>query len=299
MVQAVKVELECAECIIHRGIAETKEATHYTELRFKTMRALFTFMAKEFKPTAVPACLGTERDRIIRRITRNPDPYAERKRLSNQKALEMLPMAERIIESSPKPEIRFRKALLCSIVGNVIEFDIPDHPFKFTELQKLIEQSEKDLALDEIPRIYELAKRAKSILYLTDNAGEIAFDALFVKELRRLGARVTVAVKAKPIINDALLEDAMAVGMGKVADVVVTNGADTVGLNLKEASEEFLQLYRSADLIIAKGMGYAETLTEIKRIRPHALLLRTKCSPVARFFGVEREKNVAKILLQQ
>jgi hypothetical protein len=299
MVQVVKVELECAECIIHRGIAETKEATHYTELQFKTVRALFTFLAKEFKPTAVPAYLGTERDRIIRKITRNPDPYAERKRLSNQKALEMLPLAERIIESSSTPEMRFRKALLCSIVGNVIEFDIPDHSFEFAELQKLIEQSEKDLVIDEIPEIYELAKRAKNTLYLTDNAGEIAFDVLFVKELKRFEARVTVTVKAKPVINDALLEDAMAVGMDKVADAVVTNGADTVGLNLKEASEEFLQLYRSTDLIIAKGMGYAETLTEIKLTKPHVLLLRTKCSPVARFFRVEREKNVAKILPHQ
>jgi uncharacterized protein with ATP-grasp and redox domains len=295
----VKVELECAECIIHRGIAETKEATQDTELRFKTVRALFTFLAKEFKPIVIPAYLGTKRDRIVRKITRNPDPYAQRKRLSNQKALKMLPLTKRIIESSPTPKMRFRKALLCSIVGNVIEFDIPDHPFNFAELEKLIDQSEKDLGIDEIPEIYELARKAKKILYLTDNAGEIAFDVLFVKELKRLGGRVTVAVKAKPIINDALLEDANTVGMDKVADAVVTNGADTVGLNLKEASEEFVRLYHSADLIIAKGMGYAETLTEIKLTRPHVLLLRTKCTPVARFFGVERERNVAKILPMQ
>lgn len=297
--QVVKVELECAECIIHRGIAETKEATQDTELRFKTVRALFTFLAKEFKPMVVPAYLGTERDRIIRKITRNPDPYAQRKRFSNQKALEILPLTERIIESSPTPKMRFRRALLCSIVGNVIEFDIPDHPFNFAELEKLIEQSEKDLAIDEISEIYELTRKAKNILYLTDNAGEIAFDVLFVKELKRLGARVTVVVKAKPIINDALLEDAKTVGMDKAADAVITNGADTVGLNLKESSEEFRRLYHSADLIIAKGMGYAETLTEIKLTQPHVLLLRTKCTPVARFFGVERERNVAKILSMQ
>ena len=295
----MKVKLECAECIIHRGIAETKEATEDTGLRFKTVRALFTFLAREFKPMAVPAYLGTKRDRIVREITRNSDPYAQKKRLSNQKALEIRPLAERIIESSPTPKIRFRRALLCSIVGNVIEFDIPDHPFNFAELERLIEQSEKDLVIDEIPKIYELARKAKNILYLTDNAGEIAFDVLFVKELKRLGGRVTVAVKAKPIINDALLEDAKTVGMDKVADAVVTNGADTVGLNLKEASEEFRQLYNSVDLIIAKGMGYAETLTEIKLTRPHVLLLRTKCTPVARYFGVKLERNLAKILSMQ
>lgn len=292
----MKVELECAECIIHRGRSEIVEATKIPALQFKAMRALFEFLAKEFKPDAVPAFLGTERDRIVRKVTGNPDPYAARKRLSNQKAMEMLPLAEKIIRNSPTVEMRFRKALLCSIVGNVIEFDIPDHEFQFGDLEKLIQQSEKDLAIDEVSRIFDLAKKAKKILYLTDNAGEIVFDKLFVKELKQLGAHATVVVKRGPILNDATLKDAKFVGIDKVADAVITTGSDAVGLNLKESSAEFLKHYNSADLIIAKGMGYAETLTDNKLTRPHALLLRTKCGPVAHFFGVLREKNVAKIL---
>jgi uncharacterized protein with ATP-grasp and redox domains len=292
----LNVELECAECIIHRGRSEIVEATKDPALQFKAIRALFEFLSKEFKPTAVPAYLGTERDRIVRQITGNPDPYATRKRLSNQKALGMLPMVEKIIANSPTAEIRFRKALLCSIVGNVIEFDIPDHAFQFGDLEKLIQQSEKDVAIDEVSRIFGLAKKAKTILYLTDNAGEIVFDTLFVKELKQLNARVTVVVKGGPVLNDATFEDAKLVGMDKVADAVITTGTDSVGLNLKESSAEFLEQYNSADLIIAKGMGYAETLTENKLTRPHALLLRTKCGPVAHFFGVPREKNVAKVL---
>ncbi|MBX5326295.1 MAG: damage-control phosphatase ARMT1 family protein [Candidatus Bathyarchaeia archaeon] len=292
----MKVEIECAPCIIYRGYAEICEATKDEALRFKSMKALFDFLEKEFNQNAVPAYLGTERDRLVRKTTGNPDPYAVRKRLSNQKALELLPLAEKIISNSHSDEERFRKALLCSIVGNVMEFDIPVHSFKFDDLEKLMKQSEKDLVIDEISRIYGLAKKAKTILYLTDNAGEIAFDTLFVRELKRYGGKVVVAVKAKPVLNDATVEDAKLVGMDKIADKVITTGNDSVGLNLKESSPEFLQYYNSADLIIAKGMGYAETLTENKLTRPHALLLRTKCNPVARFFGVPREKNVAKIL---
>ena len=294
--QRVKVEIECAECIIHRGHAEIIEATQDPATRFEAMNALFEFLKNEFDPKAVPAYIGTERDRIVRKITRNPDPYSERKRLCNQKALEMLPFAEKIIENSPNGKIRFKKAVLCSIVGNVMEFDIPVHSFKFDDLEKLIQESEKDLVIDEIAKIYDLARKAKNVLYLLDNAGEVAFDTLFVKELKKLGALVTVAVKSSPILNDATLEDAEFVGMDKIADKIVTTGTDAVGLNLKESSKEFLELYNSADLIIAKGMGYAETVTENSLKRPHALLLRTKCNPVARFFGVPREKNVAKIM---
>jgi uncharacterized protein with ATP-grasp and redox domains len=292
----LKVGIECAECIIHRGLAEIKEATKDSNLRFKAVRALFAFLAEEFKLDAVPAYLGTERDRIVRRITGNPDPYAARKRLSNEKALEVLPYAEEVVRKASTPEERFRKACLCSIVGNIIEFDIHDHVFRFSDLEKLIQQSEKDLAIDDIPRILDLAKKARLILYLTDNAGEIAFDKLFVKELKQHGAKVVVAVKGSPILNDATLADAKFVGMDKVADEIITTGTDSVGLNLRESSKQFLETYNSADLVIAKGMGYAETLTENKLTRPHALLLRTKCGPVANFFGVPMERNVAKIL---
>jgi uncharacterized protein with ATP-grasp and redox domains len=292
----VKVEIECAECIVHRGHAEIVEATKEQTMRFEAMNALFEFLKKEFNPSAVPAYIGTERDRIVRKITRNPDPYSERKRLCNKKALEMLPMAEKIIEDSPNGKARFKKAVLCSIVGNVMEFDIPVHSFRFDDLEKLIRESERDLAIDETTRIFDLVRKAENVLYLLDNAGEVAFDMLLVKELKKLGAHVTVVVKASPVLNDTTLEDAKFVGMDKIADMIITTGTDAVGLNLKESSEEFLKLYNSADLIIAKGMGYAETVTENSLTRPHALLLRTKCNPVARFFGVPREKNVAKVM---
>ncbi|MGD8506034.1 MAG: ARMT1-like domain-containing protein, partial [Candidatus Bathyarchaeota archaeon] len=143
----------------------------------------------------------------------------------------------------------------------------------------------------------ELAKKAKQILYLTDNAGEIAFDTLLVQELKQLGPLVTVAVKDEPIGNDATMQDAEYVKMHETADDIITNGTDTVGIILEECSKRFLALYNSVDLVVAKGMGHAETFTELNLTRPHALLFRTKCSPVARFFGVGRNKNVAKLML--
>jgi hypothetical protein len=177
-----------------------------------------------------------------------------------------------------------------------MEFDIPDNPFKFTDLKTLIQQAEKDLTIDEIPQIFNKAQNAKLILYLTDNAGEIAFDTLLVQELKKLGPRVTVAVKGGPILNDATLEDAKYVGMHKVADEMITTGTDAVGLILNECSDEFLKVYNSADFVVAKGMGYAETLTEPQLPVPHALLLRTKCGTVANFFKASMGKNIAKLM---
>ena len=292
----MKIEVECLPCLIQRGYLQILEANKDPHLQFEAASALLECMAKGFNPNAVAAVLGTKRDRLIKRISGNPDVYAKRKAESNRIALKALPTLRQMIVGEASQKKRFRKACLASIVGNIIEFDIPDHEVDLDELTLLIEKAEQDLAIDKIDDIYSLAEDSRNVLFLTDNAGEIAFDTLLISEIKKMGARVIVAVKGGPILNDATLDDAKAVNMFQVADEVITTGADAVGLpSPEETSEEFLKAYEKADLIVAKGMGYAETLTEINLKKPHAFLLRTKCIPVARHFGVPRNKNVAEL----
>ncbi|MBS7288389.1 MAG: DUF89 family protein, partial [Candidatus Freyarchaeota archaeon] len=132
---------------------------------------------------------------------------------------------------------------------------------------------------------------------LTDNAGEIIFDTVLVRELKNASAEVTVAVKEKPVMNDATMADALEAGMDRVADKLITTGTDTVGLFLQECSQEFLDEYWSADVIVAKGMGNFEFMTEYEHPCDVYFLLRTKCAPVADCIGVPREKNVVLGLL--
>jgi hypothetical protein len=293
----LKVEAECAACILNRAAAEAKEATTNPALHFRVMAELLRLLSKEFRPTAVPADLGTKRDRLIKRITGNSDPYKRSKRISNEKALKLLPYTRKLAEEGYAQQDRFKKACLCAMVGNMIEFDIPGHKFTFNVLRKSFREAGKDLVIDDTNKIYELTKKAQTVLYLTDNAGEIVFDTLLVEQLKNMGLTVIVGVKGGPVVNDATLEDVDVSGMSKIVDKIVTTGTDAVGLPLKEVSTEFLDIYNSVDIVFAKGMGYAETLTEYKLKKPHALLLRTKCNPVANFFGVSKEKNVAKLML--
>ena len=276
---------------------EISEATRNPQLQFKAATALLKYIALEFKPDSVAAVLGTGRDRIIKQISGNLDVYAERKRLSNQAALKLIPLLQKTMENEPAPERRFRKACLAAIVGNIIEFDIPEHTINLKQLDELISHAEEELAVDEISEIYERIQKASRILYLADNAGEIVLDKLLINELKGMNVEVTVAVKGGPVLNDATLEDAQAVSIYEIADAVITTGADAVGLPApKERSKELIKAYQECDFVIAKGMGYAETITEEKLSKPHAFLLRTKCHPVARYFGVARERNVAKLL---
>ncbi len=292
----MKVEAECASCLLARGKISTYEATTNPALRFRCMAEIVKLLNREFKPSSVAANLGTKRDRIIKKLTGNNDPYKRSKKAANEKALKMLPHAKKLVERGNNQQERFKKACLCAIVGNIMEFDIPGHKFTLNDLTGCFRAAAKDLVIDDIDKAYELAKKAQSVLYLADNAGEIVFDTLLVEQLKNMGLKVTYVVKGAPVINDATLEDVELSNMDKLADEILTTGTDAVGLQKKEVSPEFLKVYDEAELVFAKGMGYAETLTEYKLTKPHLLLFRTKCVPVANYFCSPRDKNIAKLM---
>ncbi len=292
----VKVEAECAACLLARATAETYHATTNPALRFRTVKEVMKLLNREFRPTTVPADIGTKRDRLIKKLTGSNDPYKRSKKMSNKKAVKLFPYAKKLVEKGYTQQERFKKACLCAIVGNILEFDIPGHRFTFRTLTKSFREAAKDLVVDDVDKAYELAKKAKRVLYLADNAGEIVFDTLLVEQLKNMGLQVTYVVKGGPVLNDATLEDVEPSGMDKLADKIVTTGTDAVGLLPKEVSEEFMKVYEDAELVFAKGMGYAETLTELKLTKPHLLLFRTKCNPVANYFCAARDKNIAKLM---
>ena len=194
-VSTVKVEAECASCILARAMAETYEATTNPALRFRAMKEIIKLLNREFRPTTVPADIGTKRDRLIKQLTGNNDPYKRNKKMSNEKAMKLLPYARKIVEAGYTQQERFKKACLCAIVGNIMEFDIPGHKFSFKTLTKSFREAAKDLVVDDVDRTYELAKKARSVLYLADNAGEIFFDTLLVEQLKNMGLKVTYVVK--------------------------------------------------------------------------------------------------------
>ena len=292
----MKVEAECASCLLARATAETYYATTNPALRFRAIKEVIKLLNKEFRPSTVPADIGTKRDRLIKQLTGNDDPYKISKKMSNEKAVKLLPYARKLVEIGYNQQERFKKACLCAVVGNILEFDIPGHSFTFRTLTKSFREAAKDLVVDDVDEAYELAKKAQAVLYLADNAGEIVFDMLLVEQLKNMGLEVTYVVKGGPVINDATLDDVKSSGMDKLADCILTTGTDAVGLLKKEVSPEFLKIYDKAELVFAKGMGYAETLTEYKLTKPHFLLFRTKCTPVANYFCAPRHKNIAKLM---
>lgn len=288
----MKVRARCGYCILHRGYKMILRATDIKKKQIKAMKLLLEFLGEEYSEEAVPAFLGTERDRIIKKATGCPDPYRDLKRMANREALKILPKMERLIEKEVNDE-RLRVAFKIACLGNVIEYDVPDHD---SDVGKAFEYLEEDFYIDDLEKLLKRARGGLKVLYLTDNAGEIAFDRLPVRELKSLGCEVTVAVKGGPSLNDALMEDAKAVNMTEEADLVITTGTDAIGTKLDESSPTFTSHFYNSDLILAKGMANWETLTETPAPCPIMYLFRTKCEPVAEAVEAPLHRCIAKLV---
>ncbi|MFX0116309.1 MAG: DUF89 domain-containing protein [Candidatus Hodarchaeota archaeon] len=299
-IPAVRMQAPCFFCSLNRAWTEIQLATDDPELQFKTMRAMLKILyenTEQINEMALdderqsPAWIGTLRERLIKQLTNNLNFYAELKRQANEAAMKIIPQFQKQINMADSKQTRFRMACLAAVAANAIEFDVAGYEFSLSQLQNLMSKAEAELAIDQIDNLFNAAKYANQILYLTDNAGEIAFDTLFVKELKCL-APVIVAVRGQPVMNDATLQDAEAVGMTQITDVVTT-GADCVGVILSIVSSEFRDTFFESNLVVSKGMANLETLSVYDIQQPVIYVLyRTKCQPIADFSEVPRHRNV-------
>lgn len=292
----MKIGFECPECLIHRGFIEIQKATQDTNLRKMAMIEAVKQISKGLNEDSVPSFIGTQRDRIIRSVTKNSDPFKKDKSKSNRIALKILPLVEHFISNGEDAYSRLERAFLASIVGNCMEFGILGYEFHYDDLINGVQKAKTDLAINDIEKIYEQLNGSEEILFLADNAGEIVFDRLLIEKIKILGLNISVAVKGSPVSNDATLEDAKIAGIDKISDRLITTGSDALGFIPEYCSEEFLEIFNRSDFIVAKGMAHLETLTEYENKPPRAMLLRAKCNPVADYLGVKLGKNVAKIL---
>jgi len=197
---------------------------------------------------------------------------------------------------------RMRTLILWAIAGNHLDFRTvgTGYDLRVKDLTAQLGQIvDEGLAINAAAQLLGLAYLRSRVLYLADNVGEIALDTLLVKELLRHGCQVTVAVKGGPITSDAVLEDAQAVGMDKLAPLIVT-GPDTLGLPLDEMSDAVRDELQRADLVLSKGQANYYACSELAGTVPPRFLclLRTKCLVAARSLGLDRPRANVAVLLE-
>jgi hypothetical protein len=277
----MKTYLDCIPCFVQQALDAARMVTDDEDTRLRIMRRVLK-EAAGFPEDACPPVMGTRIHRIIRRMTGNPDPYRDIKHRSNEFALEMMPEFEKAVSSSDDP---FETAMRLAIAGNILDWGAKPHTDISEESARttLRASLHQPLHPGSVQEVRRRMAEATDILYLADNAGEIVLDRLFIQHMP--ASEVTVAVKSQPAINDATMADAIDVELTDIVPVIET-GSDTPGTVLEECSEEFLRRFTAADLVVAKGQGNYEALSE----RPEEIvfLLKAKCTVVARDLGCEQ-----------
>jgi uncharacterized protein with ATP-grasp and redox domains len=94
--------------------------------------------------------------------------------------------------------------------------------------------------------------------------------------------KVTVVVKGLPVLNDATIHDAETAGLTSLVEVI-DNGSDAPGTILAECSESFHERFEQADLLIAKGQGNYESLSDVEK--DIFFILKAKCPVIAEHLG--------------
>lgn len=271
----MRVDFDCYPCFFQQAI-NVAGMISVDEKLMKDILVEVSRLIPTISEGITPPQIGREVYRLVSRLTGIEDPYKEAKKKCTDQALSLYPALKETVASSPD---RLMTAVRVAIAGNVIDFG-SNMAFDLDEdVQSILAQ---EFAIYHFQEFQKSLAKAKRILFIADNAGECVFDRILIEEIRK---PVIYVVRAKPIINDAMLEDALAAGIDDVAEII-SSGTDAPGNILPLCSAEFLQVYRDADFIISKGQGNYEGLSE--ETRPIFFLLKAKCRVIAKHIGVEQ-----------
>ena len=268
----MKVHNECFECFIRQA----KDASRLNALDPGAEGSVVSEVSRAltgFSPDVSPPEIARLVYGIVEAHSGKKDPYKALKQKSNDIALKMYPGLKKRVEDSAD---KLLSAVRLAVAGNVIDYGLP-HVF---DVEKEIEEClEKPFAVFDYDDFRKAAADARRILYVLDNAGEIVLDRLLIETI---GKDIVAAVRSETIINDVTRDDAVFVGLDRVCRVI-PSGSDMPGTVISRCGEEFRRHYEEADLIISKGQGNYETLSDEKR--PIYFIFKAKCAVVARHVG--------------
>jgi uncharacterized protein with ATP-grasp and redox domains len=271
----MKIELDCFPCYLKQALDVSRDLTEDVDKHKLIMNETVKLLTDIERYHSSPE-LARETHKIVKRITGIDDPYKKIKKDSIKASIKLYP---KILDFLQEKNNELYWALNISAKGNIIDAAIN----RDINIERIIEfELEREFSKCDFSAFEEKLYTAKNILIIGDNAGESVFDKVLVEKLGET-AGIVYAVRSGPIINDATYDDAIDSGLDKCSKII-SSGCDAPGLLIKEADKEFLNVYENADIVISKGMGNYETLSDEKRTI--FFLLKAKCQLVAEKIGV-------------
>ena len=286
----MKLHTDCVPCLMKRVLFQSRlnEGSDEKASVENSLRAYAASFSYDRKSVDV----ATEVHRASYAVL-GPDPYHDLKIRADEVASNFMDLAQRYVDAS---EDKLRACLMVAVIGNIMDFGSSggiDEPEQFSAMfQDLIDQG---WGRDDSDRIREILDRPGSIVYMFDNCGESQLDKIFIRYLRSHGKRVVGMVRGEPVLNDVTMEDAKRSGLDKEVDRLLTSGTFYIGIDWSNVPEDLMEEIKGCDMVIAKGMGNYESLSDEDLPVPVAHVMRTKCRPVADSIGCPLDMNVVYV----
>ena len=278
----MRLKPECISCLLKSRLDFAPEDTPVEkkiEYMQRVLRAISELELHESAPVVVLTI-----NQIQKEMFGVTEDFTDVKVYFNDLMMSKVPELQKNLEAS---EDAMKLAIQYAITGNYIDFGAMNHVDE-TILQKYMDDA-KDIEVDavEYAALQEDIANAKSIVYLTDNCGEVVLDKLLMAEIgkRNPNAKITAVVRGADVLNDATVIDAEQVKLHEVAEVM-GNGSDIAGTFLESISDEARELLENADVILAKGQANFETMQECGLNAYYIFMC--KCEMFAKRFGVPR-----------
>lgn len=282
----MKITDSCIDCLISRVHLECRLVGADPLTTQRTMDTCHhLLLSLKDTPLSHPQ-IASRIHRHAYEMLNTPDPFRDLKDKGNAEAIAVCREVRSGLSS-------FRDYVLASVIGNTFDYGVKGHTVTSNFSAFFRQEFAKGLAIDDTDRILPLTGR---VVYLSDNCGEIVFDRLLIQFLKARGSHVTLAVKARPALNDATLVDAKMLGLDQIVDCLTTNceGAE-IGLCPEEATSALKVALSRCTVVIAKGMANFESLFERHDLPPVAYLMAAKCQPVADEAGVPVGSKIAML----
>ena len=277
----MKTFLDCLPCMMDQALRAGRIATDDERIIKKLLDAVGAMM-KDIPLENTPPETGEIIYRKVREITGVTDPYKEVKKANIEEALSLYPELKKIVKESDNSLLT---AIRIAIAGNVIDLGVNKKFNLVEDVRKILKQ---DFAILDFEKFEKQLEIAGSVLYLGDNAGESVFDKILIEELNK---PVTYVVREIPVINDVTKEDAIASGINEVAEII-SSGTTAPAVILRLCNNEFIERFNNSKMIISKGQGNYEGLSDVKQ--PVFFLLKAKCFVIANDLNVEENDIVLK-----
>jgi uncharacterized protein with ATP-grasp and redox domains len=281
----MRLQETCMDCLISRVEYESRLCTGDEALVQEVVDACRDKLLHIFADPVPAPVIASRVHRLAYRMLEDTDPYYPLKQANTKDALAVCRRVKGELST-------FRDLVLASVIGNTLDYGSEAHTVTDNFVEFFRREFAAGLTVDDTDAIEPLTSR---VVYLADNCGEIVFDALLADYLKRNGSHVTFVVRGAPILNDATLEDALALGLDRRVDLLTTSadGVAELGLNLDVVPPALSDALDRATLIIAKGMANYESLSDYRDLPSIAYLLTVKCGPISADVGIPVGSRVA------